>query len=130
MKRILVCGGRDYGSVIIQNGHILPKQEEIDKLNSVLDSIKEEFGDITIIQGEARGADTLAKKWAQKNSVPTLDFPADWGYYGKSAGYYRNIQMLEEGEPSLVVVFPGGRGTDMMCEIARKAGVEIRRIVV
>ena len=55
-------------------------------------------------------------------------YPADWERYGLSAGYRRNRQMLEEGKPDLVVAFPGGKGTNMMVDIARKAGVPVRII--
>jgi hypothetical protein len=58
----------------------------------------------------------------------TLSFPANWKQYGKSAGYRRNTQMLEEGKPDIVIAFPGGRGTEMMCEIAETAGITVRRV--
>ena len=128
MTRVLVCGGRDYGTRMTEEGYVVKNQFEIDRLNTVLDTLLAEFGDLVIIQGEAKGADSLARDWAYRNRVMTLSFPADWKQYGKSAGYQRNTQMLEEGKPDLVVAFPGGRGTEMMCEIATKAGVEVRRV--
>ena len=84
--------------------------------------------DITIISGAARGADSMAVDWAISNYACFKEFPANWDKYGKSAGYKRNIQMLKEGKPDLVIAFPGGRGTEMMCELAKEAGVEVRRI--
>ena len=75
-----------------------------------------------IIEGEARGADTLARLWAQARGRVVCAFPADWSR-GKSAGYVRNKQMLEEGKPDAVVAFPGGRGTDVMLALAKDAGV-------
>jgi hypothetical protein len=36
--------------------------------------------------------------------------------------------MLEEGKPDIVVAFPGGKGTEMMCEIARTAGIPVLQI--
>jgi hypothetical protein len=128
MKKILVCGGRDYGTWITEEGHKAVNHYEVEKLNNTLDAIKQEFETIIIIQGEARGADSLAKSWAIRNKVATLNFPADWASYGKSAGYLRNVQMLEEGTPDLVIAFPGGSGTAMMCKIAKSAGVEVRQI--
>ena len=128
MTRVLVCGGRDYGTRMTEEGYVVKNQFEIDRLNAVLDALLAEFESLVIIQGEAKGADSLARDWAYRNRVMTLSFPADWKQYGKSAGYQRNTQMLEEGKPDLVVAFPGGRGTEMMCEIATKAGVEVRRV--
>lgn len=47
MKKILVCGGRDYTNR--------------KKVYHVLDTLKNVFGEVIIIQGDARGADRLAK---------------------------------------------------------------------
>lgn len=107
--KVLVCGGRDY--------------TDRDKVYSVLDKLCSEH-EITIIHGNARGADTLASDYAIEHNIPELAFPADWGTYGRSAGYFRNLQMLEEGEPDLVIAFPGGNGTRMMIELAKKVKVE------
>jgi 2-phospho-L-lactate guanylyltransferase (CobY/MobA/RfbA family) len=128
MKKILVCGGRDYGTWVTEEGYKATNHYEVEKLNNTLDALKQEFDSITIIQGDARGADSLAKSWAIRNKVSMLNFPADWARYGKSAGYLRNVQMLEEGKPDLVIAFPGGSGTAMMCKIAAGAGVEVRQI--
>lgn len=128
MTRVLVCGGRDYGTRVTEEGYTVINTTEVENLNTTLDSLKTEFTDLVIIQGEARGADTLAKDWALRNKVMTLSFPANWKQYGKSAGYRRNTQMLEEGKPDIVIAFPGGRGTEMMCEIAETAGITVRRV--
>ncbi len=128
MTRVLVCGGRDYGTRVTEEGYTVINTDEVSYLNTILDSLKTEFTDLVIIQGEARGADTLAKDWALRNKVMTLSFPANWKQYGKSAGYRRNTQMLEEGKPDMVIAFPGGRGTKMMCEIAETAGITVRRV--
>jgi hypothetical protein len=45
--------------------------------------------------------------------------------YGKGAGPRRNKQMIEEGNPDLVIAFPGGRGTADMINRARAAGVRV-----
>jgi len=109
--RILVCGGRNYWD-----------QAAVDE---VLDEYR---SDITVvIEGGATGADACAREWARKNRVQTLTFPADWARFGKSAGPYRNLQMLDEGKPDLVVAFPGGRGTENMVSLATQRKVNIRR---
>lgn len=127
--RILVCGGRHYGTRTTEDGYTAPNIQEIESLNSVLDSLLSIYeGNILIIHGVAKGADSLAGAWATKNSVEQLKYPAQWSKYGKAAGFLRNTEMLELGKPDLVVAFPGGTGTDMMCKIASAAGVEVRRI--
>lgn len=107
--KVLVCGGRDFNN---QNN-----------LFYVLDWFSSQNLITQIIQGGARGADSLAGFWAQQRNISINVFPANWNKHGKSAGYIRNQQMLDEGKPDMVVAFPGGRGTDMMVKISRRAGV-------
>lgn len=114
MKRILVCGGRDYTNR--------------KKVFHVLDTVRNVFGDILIIQGEARGADKLAKAWAISRGVAHMDFPADWAGLGFRAGIVRNQQMLDEGKPDLVIAFPGGSGTRDMVRRAKASGIEVEII--
>ena len=81
-----------------------------------------------VIEGAARGADSLAAKVARSLHIPVREFPAQWEKFGRSAGYRRNLQMLLEGKPDLVVAFPLGvsSGTWNMVAIARKAGVPVK----
>jgi len=52
-------------------------------------------------------------------------FDAEWHRHGKRAGPIRNQRMLEEGQPDLIVAFPGGHGTADMVRRARQAGIEV-----
>lgn len=74
-----------------------------------------------LVEGGARGADTMARDWARDNGVPHETVPADWDRYGRAAGAKRNIQMLERYPSALVVAFPlpQGRGTQH-CVMAAK----------
>lgn len=112
--RVLVCGGRDYDN-----------QSEVEyQMQAINDA-----SPIThVIAGAARGADTLAVMWAKDEHIKVTEFPANWAKHGKAAGYIRNRQMLEQGNPELVVAFPGGRGTAMMCKLAEDAGVRVIRV--
>lgn len=112
--RLLVCGGRDYK----------------DRANvfALLDRIHEKVPISCVIQGDARGADALAKSWAVSRDVMHEDYPADWGLHGKAAGHIRNKQMLDAGHPDKVVAFPGGKGTKNMVAQARKAGLKVLEV--
>jgi hypothetical protein len=81
-----------------------------------------------VIEGEARGADTMGRLAAEDFGIPVLKFPANWGVYGKVAGPIRNRQMLSEGRPDLVLAFhndiANSRGTKDMVKAAMKAGIE------
>jgi len=105
--KVLVAGGRDF--------------DDYDRLKSDLDTLKP----TTIISGMARGADSLGAIYASKH-CGLQTFPADWNRYGKSAGYKRNQQMLDEGKPNLVLIYWDGtsKGTGHMVDIAKKAGIK------
>lgn len=63
-----------------------------------------------IISGGARGADSLAEKYATDNDIPVLVFPADWDL-GKNAGFVRN-QLIVDACDVLVAFWDGkSKGT-------------------
>ena len=103
--KILVCGGRDYDSEIA--------------LSKVLDRLNDSENITELIHGGARGADTLAGQWARDRDIPVTVFHADWKRHGKAAGVIRNQEMLVDGDPDIVLAFPGGRGTEHMVKVAK-----------
>jgi hypothetical protein len=111
MTRVLVCGGRDF--------------DDRAALDAALDRLHAQRRFTLLIAGGARGADTMAAKWASDRGVRTRIFMARWNIYGRAAGPIRNTRMLRKGRPDLVVAFPGGRGTAGMVALARDAGVEV-----
>ena len=111
MTRVLVFGGRD----ITDQGFVF----------SSLSRLRAERGWTTpliIIQGCARGADSLGRLWGTLFADDVVDFPvleamkARYGYM--EAPKRRNTQMLVEGLPDEAVGFPGHGGT---ADMARKA---------
>lgn len=114
----VVCGGRSY--------------DRADRVAQVLDAAIERMGLWCIIQGEATGADALAREWAiSRPSISMISVPADWSA-GKSAGPVRNKLMLQilqghDGDKA-VIGFPGSAGTANMISQARGAGIRIIEI--
>lgn len=99
-------------------------------LNGLFWEATTDDGGMTLIHGAARGADALADEWAVQDGdsegLTVEAYPAAWDKYGKRAGYIRNQQMLDEGDPDIVVAFRSAgesRGTDIMIDLAREAGV-------
>jgi len=96
-----------------------------DRLWSVLDELREQHGELLIVEGGATGADSLAREWAVATKSHVEQFKADWTRYGRSAGPIRNQRMLTDGAPDLVVACEGGKGTADMVRRARAAGIRI-----
>lgn len=115
LMRVIVAGGRDYGK----------RKGEINALFSDLDRIREKHPDrqLEIVGGTARGADALGERWARDRGVPLARFPADWGRYGKAAGFVRNQTMAWYGT-HLVAYWDGrAKGTGHMIETAQAEGL-------
>lgn len=110
MRKMLVCGGREFS--------------DKDFLAKTLDSVLAKCGGVHyVVTGGARGADSLAYEWAKRGGIQTVLCEANWDKFGKWAGYRRNAAMLgllSDGD--IVVGFPGGKGTQMMLDLARKRG--------
>jgi hypothetical protein len=63
-----------------------------------------------VIEGEAKGADTLARQWAQFYRRPVEKFPVDWTREeGRAAGPLRNIRMHKDGRPTIAIGFISGK---------------------
>lgn len=112
--RVLVCGSRHFND------------------KDLMEDVLKQWNIGVLIEGEAKGADTLAREYAERSGISIEAYPADWETFGKRAGPIRNHQMLTDGKPELVVAFlaPDSRGTKHMIEIAQKAGVEVMVIDV
>jgi len=75
--RVLVCGGRDFNDSLT--------------LGSWLGGVHKNHGPITLlIEGGSRGADFMARKFAEWQGIPVQTFPADWDRDGKAAGKRRD----------------------------------------
>jgi hypothetical protein len=111
-----VAGGRNYDRWAVVHG--------------TLSKFHCRYGITGMIQGEAKGADFAGKTWATNNGVPLIcrnpnslvpaertGFPAKWDVHGNAAGWVRNREMAQQG-PDLFLIFPGGKGTRQMRDIA------------
>lgn len=110
MQRVLCFGGRDY-------------QEGL-AVDAVLSHFSKD-GPFLIINGGARGADSLCKAWGLARGWPVITMDAPWTALGKAAGHTRNGWMLQYACPDYAIQFPGGRGTADMAAKVREAGVTL-----
>jgi hypothetical protein len=111
---VLVCGGRAFRDAFF--------------VVRTLDDFRKSTPIELVIQGGARGVDSVAHAWAVARGIPCDTYPADWAAHGRRAGPIRNARMLAEGRPDLVVAFPGGPGTADMVRQAERAGVRVVRV--
>lgn len=69
-------------------------------------------GRFHIIQGGAKGADDCARLAAWKLNIPNTTEKADWDTYGKRAGIFRNLKMLDRNPQYVIALWDGSsRGT-------------------
>ena len=66
---LFICGSRR----ITNRDWIFSKIEECITENH--------FTDITILEGEAKGVDLIAKEWALEHNVPVKEYPPDVKHY-------------------------------------------------
>jgi len=108
--RVLICGSRYW--------------TDREAIRNVMKTFPK---DTVIIEGEARGADTIAREEAEALGLVVLPFPANWKEQGRAAGPIRNAQMLSEGKPNVVLAFheniDESKGTKDMLKRAQKAGL-------
>lgn len=109
--KVLVCGGRDFSDRPF--------------LFAVLDRVHAKRTTTTIVEGGARGADSLARTWAESRGVSVTTVAADWERYRNRAGPVRNCKMMREEKPDFVVAFAGERGTSHMVTISKQADVPV-----
>lgn len=113
--RILVCGDRNW--------------MDYSAIRDTLKVFKETSGIEYIIEGEASGADTFARIAAEELNIPCAKFPAKWAEFGLSAGPRRNLQMLIEGKPNIILAFhdniKNSKGTMNMIEQSKRAGLKV-----
>lgn len=64
-----------------------------------------------ILHGDADGVDKWADEIARGMGHKVIREPADWAKYGKRAGLIRNVKMLDEYSPAIVVAIWNGEST-------------------
>lgn len=86
-------------------------------------------GDV-LVEGGARGVDTMARAWAESRGMEVVEIRADWAKYGRAAGPKRNDAMVafvaERGGRAVYVWDGKSRGTQQCIESAVKKGVRVK----
>lgn len=133
--RILVYGGREW-CYYKEGTDYLPKLDLKKFYQSCF--IVEQLAkmmyrkeNLVMITGCAKGADEIPiemyKKFP-KTYLRPLEFKPDWKNLGKKAGPIRNQQMIDEGQPTFAIGFPGGTGTSDMSKRLIKSKIPYFRM--
>lgn len=117
---LLIAGSRDYTNY-----------PEFRAVTDHLLSLAQEKYEILIIEGEARGTDSMARRYAEDKGYRLAPFPADWKTYGKAAGLWRNELMVSELSlyPHRAALFfwdRESRGTAHCIREVKKRGIQYK----
>lgn len=95
-------------------------------LCNTLDKINEHIE--LVISGGAKGADSLAERYANDRNIPTLIIKPDWDTYGRSAGYRRNVDIVTNSDAVVAFWNQKSKGTLHSIEIATSQGKPLKVI--
>lgn len=112
--KVIIAGGRDF--------------RNFDLLCRKADRILSRQDEVEIVSGAAKGADKLGERYAELRGYPVKRFPADWGTFGKQAGYIRNEDMATYAD-ALILFWDGrSKGSAHMLRIAYNYNLKVRII--
>ena len=117
MKRIIVCGSRDWSD----RTRVVTVIGELERRHQVEGCV--------IVHGCAAGADAMAAQHCATLGIATEEHPADWRTHGSAAGPIRNSKMAELGADECIAFWDGkSRGTLDMIQKAVRHGIQVRVI--
>tara|TARA_R110000868_G_scaffold12456_25_gene59642 strand:+ start:3796 stop:4200 length:405 start_codon:yes stop_codon:yes gene_type:complete len=123
--KLIIAGGRDFSDYNLLKTEVM---KFILENNGVP-------GNIEIISGKAKGADSLGERFSKEWNFPVIEMPADWDNldcpqvwikynnqgkpYNSAAGTIRNEEMAKIAT-HCICFFNGSKGTANMIENAKK----------
>lgn len=113
--KIAIVGGRDFTNYELLRSTV----------SEWIKSNVQQFQEISIVSGGAKGADSLAEQFADEFGYRKIIFYPDWNTYGKRAGMIRNGYIIESSD--IVFAFWDGksRGTANSIQRAKQTDTEL-----
>lgn len=111
--RVLITGSRTWDDALIIRRALLPYRE---------------YEHCTLVSGHCRkGADALCEALGEELHFTIERHPAEWGKYGRAAGFIRNEKMVTLGaDVCLAFIRDRSRGASHCARLARVRGIPIR----
>lgn len=81
-----------------------------------------------IVSGGARGIDTCAREYAQKNNIPLKEFLPDYRRFGRGAPLRRNLQIIEYADEVLAFWDGASHGTLFVIERCKRMNIPVNVI--
>ena len=79
-----------------------------------------------IISGGANGADKLGERYAEEFNIPTKIYIPEWNKYGKSAGYLRNHDIINEADYVVAYQVNKSKGTEHSIRLAKSQNKKVK----
>ena len=78
-----------------------------------------------IVSGGAKGIDTCAKKYAEKNNIKLKEFLPQYDRYGRAAPLKRNVEIIKYADEVLAFWDGTSKGTKYVIEMCKKLGKKV-----
>ena len=134
--RVIVAGSREpphdaYKTVCDKLGYYLRGQD---------------YSGLQVVSGTCRGYDLLSERWAKRNRVEIVRFPANWDdidvqgavvkynrqgkAYNAVAGHQRNRKMADYSDCLVAFWDSKSSGTQNMIYLAKAYGLQVRVVLI
>ena len=83
----------------------------------------------TIVSGGAKGADSLAAKYAIEHNIELIEHKPDWQKYGRGAGIVRNKLIIADSDEVIAFWDGSSKGTLHSIKLAEESGKNVTIVI-
>ena len=83
-----------------------------------------------IVSGGAKGADTLARKYAEEHGIKLTEFLPKYDLFGRSAPLKRNEEIVRYADEGIAFWDGKSRGTKYTIDAFRKLGKKVQIVLI
>ena len=93
--------------------------------NAEVAGLLSEYEPECIISGGAKGADSLARQYANEHAIAIVEYKPEWDKYGRAAGFIRNTDIVNNSD--MIIAFWDGKskGTKHSIGLAHKLNKQV-----